>query len=81
MEEKVFNAVVIASEDAGLTGIKREDLFITWSCYILGNRKYLVGCKTNERYFEVTYNKSKDEWYVDIYRKTYNLCIADNKLS
>lgn len=81
MEEKVFNAVVITATDAGLTGIKKEDLFITWSCYILGNRKYLVGCKTNERYFEVTYNKVKDEWYVDIYKKTYNLSFADKELS
>lgn len=81
MEEKIFKVVVIAATDAGLTNIKKEDLFITWSCYILGNRKYLIGCKTNERYFEVTYNKAKDEWYVDIYKKTYNLSIADKELS
>lgn len=81
MENKVFDAVIYTSSDAGIKIPNKEDLFVVWSCYILGNRKYLIGCKTNERYFEVTYNKSKNEWYVDIYKKTYNLDINDNELN
>lgn len=80
MENKVFDAVIITSVDAGLNSINKEDLFIVWSCYILGNRKYLVGCKTNDRYYEVTYNVNKHEWYVDIYKKTYNLALTDKDL-
>lgn len=80
MENKVFDAIVITSIDAGLEPINKDNLFIVWSCYILGNRKYLVGCKTNDRYYEVTFNVNKQEWYVDIYKKTYNMCIKDNEL-
>ena len=55
--------------------VKPEDLFITWNCYILGNRKYLIGWGMSNHYFEVTYNKSTDEWYLDVYKKVDNKCI------
>lgn len=80
MEDKVFSAIAISIVDSNIPNIKKEDLFIVWSCYILGNRKFVVGCKTSERYFEVTYNKDKDEWYVDTYKKTYNLSISNKDL-
>lgn len=53
------------------------NLFIVWSCYILGNRKYLVGASNSDLYFEVTYNKDKDEWYIDQYIKVKNVCIVN----
>lgn len=80
MEDKVFSAIIISIIDSNIPNIKKEDLFIVWSCYILGNRKFVVGCKTSERYFEVTYNKDKDEWYVDTYNNTYNLVINSKDL-
>lgn len=80
MKNKVFDAIIIAVIDSNIPNVKKEDLFIVWSCYILGNRKFVVGCKTSERYFEVTYNKDKDEWYVDTYKKTYNLAISNKDL-
>lgn len=80
MEDKVFSAIAISIVDSNIPNIKKEDLFIVWSCYILGNRKFVVGCKTSERYFEVTYNKDKDEWCVDTYKKTYNLSISNKDL-
>lgn len=52
-----------------------SELFIVWSCYILGNRKYLVGMQKGEYYFEVTYNRLKNEWYLDVYNKIDNKCI------
>ena len=53
------------------------NLFIVWSCYILGNRKYLVGASNSDLYFEITYNKDKDEWYIDQYIKVKNTCIKN----
>ena len=53
------------------------NLFIVWSCYILGNRKYLVGASNFDLYFEVNYNKDKDEWYIDQYIKVKNTCIKN----
>lgn len=77
-QNKALDAVIIATDNAGIYKINKEDLFIVWSCYILGHRKFLVGCKTNDRYYEVTYNNLKEEWYVDIYKKTYNLAIKND---
>lgn len=79
MEDKIFSAIIISAIDSKIPTIKKEDLFIVWSCYILGNRKFVVGCKNKESYFEVTYNKDKDEWYVDTYKKTYNLAISNKR--
>lgn len=75
MKDKVFNAVMLFTP----VPINKSDLFIVWSCYILGNRKFLVGCKFTDNYFEVTYNSIKQEWYIDIYEKLNNNCIT-NKL-
>lgn len=76
MEEKVFNAVLVATT----IDLNKEDLFIVWSCYILGNRKFLIGAKNTEAYFEVTYNREKDEWYVDEYTKINNVLIKNDIL-
>ena len=49
-------------------------IYIVWQCYILGNRKYLISTTEEDgRYFEVTYNEAKDEWYVDEYVKNANV--------
>lgn len=48
------------------------DLFIVWHCYILGNEKYMIGSSATNHYFEVTYSKEKNEWYLDVYDKIYN---------
>ncbi len=52
-----------------------SELFIVWSCYILGNRKYLIGMSKGNYYFEITYNTFKDEWYLDVYFKKDNVLI------
>lgn len=76
MQKKVFDAVMIATT----IPMNIKDLFIVWSCYILGYRKFLVGSISNNRYFEVTYNRQKDEWYVDEYAKVNNHCIPNDVL-
>jgi len=65
------------------TGINLDDLdcIEVWHCYILGNEKWLFavtdeGIFTDD-YFEVTYNKSKDEFYVDRYVKQSNDCFKN----
>ena len=59
----------------GHTSIPDYEVFTVWSCYILGNRKYLIGTTFDKRYFEVTYNCSKEEWYIDVYKKADNYVI------
>lgn len=76
MEEKVFKLIYDYLNDK-YENTDINDMFIVWSCYILGNRKYLVGVKDSSSYFEVTYNKNKKEWYIDEYNKVNNICIKD----
>ena len=76
MEEKVFRLIYNYLNDR-YRNTDINDMFIVWSCYILGNRKYLVGIKDSSNYFEVTYNVNKKEWYIDEYNKVNNICIKD----
>lgn len=52
-----------------------SELFVVQSCYILKNRKFLIGMNKGIKYFEVTYNALKNEWYLDVYNKVDNICI------
>ena len=76
MEEKVFRLIYNYLNDR-YKHTNINDMFIVWSCYILGNRKYLIGVKDSSSYFEVTYNNNKKEWYIDEYSKINNICIKD----
>lgn len=76
MENKVFQLLYEYLNDK-YRNTNINDMFIDWSCYILGNRKYLVGIKNSSSYFEVTYNANKKEWYIDEYTKINNIRIKD----
>lgn len=55
------------------------DVFVVWQCYILGNAKWLLSTTLPDgMYYEVTYNKSKDEFYLDAYKKFENKCIKNS---
>lgn len=52
------------------------DVFVVWSCFILGNQKALLSTTNSDgMYYEVTYNAAKDEIYLDAYKKFENRCI------
>ena len=54
------------------------EVFVVWQCYILGNAKWLLSTTLPDgMYYEVTYNKSKDEFYLDAYKKFENRCIPN----
>lgn len=77
MKDKVLNAVMLTST----VPINKEDLFIVWSCYIDGNYKFLVGCRTNECYYEITYYKLIKQWHIDEYNRVQNKCMFDKTLN
>lgn len=55
------------------------DVYIVWSCYILGNYKMLLSSTLYDgMYYEVTYNVNKREYYLDAYKKFENMCIGDD---
>ena len=56
------------SEEYGI-----KDIQMVWFAHILGFKKaILINNGQNLRIFEVTYNRDKDEMYVDTYSKSSN---------
>lgn len=52
------------------------EVYVVWQCYILGNEKWLISSTLPDKmYYEVTYNNTKKEWYLDAYVKLENVCI------
>lgn len=57
-------------------GVVEFDVFVVWQCYILGNAKWLLSTTLKDgMYYEVTFNKEKNEYYLDAYKKFENRCI------
>ena len=49
------------------------DVLVVWNAYILGNIKALLTTTNHDgMYYEVTYNKAKNEIYFDAYKKFEN---------
>ena len=52
------------------------DVYTVWACKTLQNNKALLSTTLADgMYFEVTYNGTKKELYLDAYRKEKNVCI------
>ena len=57
-------------------GVVEFDVFVVWQCYILGNAKWLLSTTLKDgMYYKVTFNKAKNEFYLDAYKKFENRCI------
>ena len=71
----------VAAKNAIITTIKEtyneeftiEDISVVWSCHILGFKKSIfIDNGDNHRLYEVTYNRDREEMYVDVYQKGLN---------
>ena len=52
------------------------EVYIVWKCKALQNWKYLLSTTLPDgMYYELTYNGSKAEWYLDAYKKVENRVI------
>lgn len=64
----------------GLGVPEATEFYLVWFCFILGGWKALVSStEPDGRYYEVTYNISKNETYVDTYKKTHNHVINEKE--
>lgn len=55
---------------------------IVWFCYILGGWKALACTNLpDQKYFELTYNKTTNEIYLDVYTKIENRVIGQREIS
>ena len=60
--------------------VNLSDVYTVWFCYILGGWKALVSTdREDNRYYEVTYNDTKGETYLDIYIKAENRVLGKDK--
>ena len=58
-------------------GVKRETIFIVWSCKTLQNNKAILShSEKGAPLYELTHNGDKSEIYVDTYTKESNECIS-----
>ena len=79
MNERVIQIVrdyVIAHLDKSDESSPALNIYVVWQCYILGNAKWLISTTLPDgMYYEVTFNKEKNEYYLDAYKKFENRCI------
>lgn len=56
--------------DYDVAPIKKEEAYIVWFCYIVGNAKALVSTtRPDHKYYEITFHEDKGMIYVDEYLK------------
>lgn len=61
---------------------KIEELHLVWFSKTLQNFKCCIcDLKSNNRYYECTYNGNKKELYVDIYDKVYNTKVTADQFN
>lgn len=52
-------------------------VFTVWKSKVLQNWKYLISSTLPDgKYYELTYNGDKQEWYLDCYVKLENRCFV-----
>ena len=74
-EKAAKNAVISALDES----IDISQLDMVWFAHELGYKKCTIwGEPMGNKYAEVTYNRDKDEMYVDIYQKISNTKISSS---
>lgn len=76
----------VAAKNAVIAVIQQEyddeynipQIQMVWFAHVLGNKKaILIDNGMNMRMYEVTYNREKNELYVDVYEKQHNEKVTD----
>ena len=82
-EKVAKNAVIdVLSDDMNFMNITIDQLDLVWFAHELGYKKCTIwGQPMGNRYAEVTYNRDKDEMYVDIYQKIINNKISSDEFN
>lgn len=56
--------------DYDVPKMKKEDAYVVWFCYIVGNAKALISTTRHDHmYYELTYHENKGQLYIDSYLK------------
>lgn len=61
--------------------ISTDDVYVVWLSKTLQNNKALLSTTVPDgKYYEVTYNGDKWEFYLDVYVKLVNVCVPREEL-
>lgn len=79
-EKAAKNEVIkVLKETTNRKDIAIDQLDLVWFAHELGYKKCTIwGAPMGDLYAEVTYNRDKDEMYVDIYQKVSNTRITSD---
>jgi hypothetical protein len=59
--------------------ITLDEIYVVWFSYVLGQWKAILSTsRPDGRMWEVTYNRAKEEVYVDTYLKTHNIAVSED---
>lgn len=57
-----------------------DEVYVVWFSFVLGNWKALLSTTLPDgMYYEVTYNKDRQETYIDSYKKWENVVVPDSE--
>lgn len=78
--ESMLNAFVdfynTSIADFDIPAINRDEVFVVWFCYIVGNAKCLISTtRPDHMYYELTYHLEKNQLHVDAYKKVVHKSI------
>lgn len=67
------NAIIKAIKERFGEEFRIQDISVVWMAHLLNNKKgVFVDNGKNQRLYEVTYNRERDEMYLDVYDKLEN---------
>lgn len=75
--QKYMDTVLIPADPAFYAAYPKISVYIVWKAKVLQNWKYLISTDVPDNYYyELTFNGDKNEWYLDAYARTTNVCIT-----
>ena len=72
------NAIIMSVKDKYAESFNIEDISVVWMTHVMGFKKgVFIDNGQNNRLYEVTYNRDRDELYVDMYVKDRNYVVKN----
>ena len=81
--KQIVNDYVMSNLDiTDKINLQDFEIFVVWQVKVLQNNKALLSTTIPDgMYYEITYNRNKEEFYLDAYKKFQNKCIQLSTLN
>ena len=75
------NAIIKTIKETYNEDYTIEDISVVWTCHILGFKKGIfIDNGENNRMYEATFNRDREEMYVDVYQKDLNKVVYKEQI-